>query len=250
MLKYLIILSFFMLGACASQEKIERAQLRQNLGLSYYEQGNYPMALKEFLIAEELNPKDPAIHNNLGLTYFMRERYELAEKHLKKSIDIQPKFTEARNNLARLYIEMKEHEKAEKELAIVLNDLTYTGMERAYMNYGLLYFNQGRFDKSRESFLKSVKIRRDSCSANSFLGRTYFELKNYTKAAEILDGAIGYCQKELFDEPHYYSALTYYRLGKTEKAAARFDEILKLYPQGMYRDKSRAMLEILKGDGK
>jgi type IV pilus assembly protein PilF len=244
--KFLTILVFFALAGCVSPEKQNRAMLHQRIGLSHFEQTNYPMALKEFKIAYELDPENPTVLNNLGLTYFMRDRFDLAEEYVRKAVKMKSEYTDARNNLARILIEQKKYNEAEKELKSVLDDLTYSGQDRAYLNLGLLYFNQGKYEKSREAFLKSVNIQRDSCTANTYLGKAHFELKNYSKAAEILDNAIGYCQKASYDEPHYYSALTYYRLGDTEKSVARFEEIMKLYPDGQYRDKSRAMLDLIK----
>jgi tetratricopeptide (TPR) repeat protein len=246
MLKFLTILSFCFVLGCATAEKKERAQLHLKIGLSHYENRNYPLALQEFLNAEKLDPENPAVLNNLGLTYFMRERYDLAESNIRKAIELAPNFTDARNNLARVLIEKGKYTEAQKELKIVLDDLTYTGQERAYLNLGLSYFNQGEYLQAREAFLKSVNIQRESCTANTYLGRSHFELKNYAKAAEILDNAIGFCSKSAYDEPHYYSALTYYRLGQPEKSMARFEEILRLYPNGQYRDKSRAMLDLIK----
>jgi type IV pilus assembly protein PilF len=250
MLKFITILCFFLLASCASSspDKTDRANLHQRIGLSYYETGNYPLALKEFKTAYELDPKNPAILNNLGLVYFHRERYDLAEQHVRKALAMNSEYTDARNNLARILIELKKYDEAEKELKLVIDDLTYTGIDRGYMNLGLLYFNQGEFQKARESFLKTVGLQKESCTANTYLGKSHFELKNYPKAAEILDNAIGFCQTSAYDEPHYYSALTYYRLGETEKSLARFEEILKLYPNGVFRDKSRAMLDLIKKD--
>lgn len=246
MLKILVILLLFSLTACNTKQKEEQSDLHQRLGLSLYDQGNYPMALREFLVAEELNSKSPIVQNNLGLTYFMRERYELSEKHVRKALSLNPSYTDAKNNLGRILIEEGKYKEAEAILIESLNDLTYSGQDRIYLNLGLVYFNQKIYEKARDMFIKSVSLQRDNCTGHNYLGRSYFELKNYEKAAEVLESAIGYCQKGFFDEPHYYSALTYYRLGQVEKATARFEEIVKLYPQGQYRDKARAMLAILK----
>jgi type IV pilus assembly protein PilF len=246
MLKFLTILFFFCLVSCVTAEKKERAQLHQRIGLSYYEAGNYPLALRELKTAYDLDSDNPVILNNLGLTYFMRERLDLAEEYIRRAIKNQADYTDARNNLARVLIELKKYADAEKELHIVLEDLTYTAQDRAYVNLGLVYFNQRQYTKAREAFLKSVNIQRDSCTANTYLGKSHFELQNYSKAAEVLDNAIGFCQRAFYDEPHYYSALTYYRLGETQKSVARFEEIIKLYPNGQYRDKSRAMLDLIK----
>lgn len=231
---------------CASSEKKEKADLHLRIGLSHYESQNYPMALKEFLEAERLDPDNSLIQNNLGLAYFIRERYEEAEKHVRKALSLNKDYTEARNNLSRILIERGKYTEAEAELQLVLADLTYTGLEKAYVNLGLAQFHQKKFSNAQQSFLKAVQSNRESCIGTTYLGRSYFELKNYQRASEILDQAIGYCHKNFYDEPHYYSALSYYRMGQSAKSVARFEEIIKIYPNGEYREKSRAMLDLIK----
>lgn len=239
---------FSFLIACSSSEKREKAQLHLQIGLSHYENSNYPMALKEFLIAKDLDPKSPLVHNNLGLAYFVRDRIDLAEKHLRIALDLKSNYTDARNNLSRILIEKGNYVEAQKELKLVLADLTYTAADKALVNMGLSYFNQMDYSMAANYFSQSVRQNRENCVANSYLGRCYFELKDYARASQILDQAIGYCQKSSFDEPHYYSALSYYRQGNSSKAISRFQEILKIYPHSEYRDKSRAMLDIIKKD--
>ena len=129
MLKFVAIFILSVLSGCTSKQKIEQSDLHQRLGLSLYEQGNYPLALREFLAAEQLNPNSPVVQNNLGLTYFMRERYELSEKHVRKSLSMNPDYTDARNNLGRILIEEGKYKDAEKELLLALNDLTYSGQD-------------------------------------------------------------------------------------------------------------------------
>src|SRR3954462_12142242 len=102
MLKFITILSFLALVGCVTAEKRETALLHQRIGLSYYDSGNFPLALQEFKTANDLDPKNPAILNNLGLTYFMREHFDLAEEHVKKALAMNSNFTDARNNLARI----------------------------------------------------------------------------------------------------------------------------------------------------
>lgn len=216
------------------------------MGTSQFESGNYPAALVDLLKAEELDPKNPVVHNNLGLTYFMRQRYELAEKQMRKALSLNQTYSECRNNLARVLIEVGRYKEAEKELKIVLDDLTYGSIDKTYINLGLAQFNQKSYPLAKESFLHAMNAARDNCIANAYYGRTLFEMKDYEAAAPALDTAIGFCQRAVYDEPHYYSALTYYRLGQKDKSLARFSEIIKIYPEGKYRDKSKAMLDLIR----
>lgn len=249
MARILLTFSLFIITACAGfggPKDSEKAELYLRMGSTQFENGNYPAALGDLLKAEELDPSNPAVHNNLGLVYFMRQRFDLSEKHLRKAISLNDKYSEARNNLARVLIEENKFKEAEKEVRIVIDDLTYPAIDKAYINLGLIQFNQKKYNEAKDSFLNAINLVRDSCIANTYYGRSFFEMKDYAKAAPALDTAIGFCQRALFDEPHYYSALTYYRIGNKEKSMARFSEIVKLYPEGKYREKSKAMLDMLR----
>jgi TolA-binding protein len=77
-------------------------------------------------------------------------------------------------------------------------------------------------------------------------GRALFELKEYKAASESLDQAVQLCEKSNFDEPHFYSAMSFYKLGNTEQARARFREVQELYPKSMYAQKAKEMLELMR----
>jgi Flp pilus assembly protein TadD len=248
MVKWFMALGVLSLIGCASTatKNKEKAELYMRMGATQIESADYPQALRNMLLAEELDPTNPVIQNNLGLIYFFRERFDLAEKHLIKASTIDPKYSEARNNLSRVYLEEGKYDLAEKEVQIVLNDLTYSNPEKAYINLGLIKFNRKQYPAARVAFGKALKLVPDDCVSSTYYGRTYFEAEDYSQAAEALDKAIGFCQKNLFDEPHYYSALAYYRLGDKSKATARFEELIKFYPSGTYREKARGMLGLIK----
>jgi type IV pilus assembly protein PilF len=248
MYKLFILVSAFFLVSCvsASKENQEKSELYLSMAASHIESGNLPFALRDLLSAEKLTPESAAVQNNLGLVYFLRERYDLAEKHLKKALDLLPTYTEARNNLARVYVEMGRYREAEDNLSTVLSDLTYPSADKAYINLGLSKFNQKQYAAAQKSFEKVIMSQNDHCIANTYRGRCLFELQEYDLATRALDRAVGFCQKELYDEPHYYSALAYYRKGDKSKAIARFEEVIKYYPNGKYRDKAIGMLDLVR----
>ena len=239
------VLLVFVVG-CASSgpTKEDVAMVHFRVGTSHLEKGRYPDALKELLQAETLSPKDALIQNNLGLAYFMRERYELSEQHLRKAIALDPQFTDAKNNLGRVLIERSQYKEARQFLDQVLADLTYPLPAKAYVNYGLSYFREEKYPEARDAFLKAISFDRENCLAQNYYGRSLLELKDSSKAVHALDKATGFCLKVNFDEPIYFSAIAYYRMGDRNKAQSRLETLVQ--KNSPYKEKAETMLEILR----
>jgi Tfp pilus assembly protein PilF len=233
--------------ACSSvsHRDPQRADLHLQIGTGYLSKGLYPQAMQELLHAEEYDPDNPVILNNLGLAYFVRGRLKTAEEKFRKALRFSPKFSEAKNNLGRLLIDAGRTSEALKILHEVENDLTYEYQEKTYSNLGMAYFNLGQFQKAEEYLLKSLEIRRDNCATASFYGRTLYEEKRLEASAQALDQAIEFCRSSRYEEPIFFSAMSYFSLGNKEKSRARIEELLKDYPKSKYYAKAKGMLELL-----
>lgn len=240
----LLLLFVLILPACASStKKSTRAHLHYQVGDSALQEGNYAVAIKEFLAAESYDNKDPFIQNGLGLAYMMRQKYSLAETRFKKSLSLDPRFTEAKNNLARLYIEQNYTDSAIKLLGEVLADLTYPNAPKAHYHMGLAYFKKNNFNEAKLYFLRTIEVERTNCSAQTYYGRTLLELKENGRAANALDKAASFCKSNNFDDPIYYSALAYYRLGDSAKAKERLASLKT--KEGPFKEKARDMYNII-----
>ncbi len=234
----------FCLGGCETLPKNkEAAQLHLQIGTAQLTGGNYPNAMRELMLAEDLDPENEMIENNLGLVYFVREKYEMAEKHLMHALKIKPDFTDALNNLARVHIELGKFDLAIRELTRVLNDLTYQGAEKAWVNLGLAYFQKGDYQVAKNKFSEAIKLNRTHCLAHTLFGRSELELEDFTHASTELDKAIFFCKQDHFDEPHYYSGISYFRQGNREKGIARMEEVLRYYPNGKYAARAKNMID-------
>ncbi len=233
-------------GCATPQKDIETSQLHLRIGTAHLIKGNYPGALKELLQAERLDPRNPVVQNNLGLVYFLREKPDLAANHLKRALELKPSYSDARNNYARALIELGRFDQAIAELQQVLGDLTYEDPAKAWVNLGLAYFRRGDFKAARDKLAEAIKLNRDHCLGQTLYGRSLLELGELPQAAQSLDNAVVICTNAKFDEPYYYSGLTYYKLGRTSSAIARMEEIVKLYPQGRYAKKAESMLKLMK----
>jgi Tfp pilus assembly protein PilF len=240
-------IAFAALASCTTANKDrEEADLRLRLGTGYLQEGNYPLALRELLLAAKLDPRNAMVQNNLGLAYFFRERYELSAEHLQNAISIDPKYSEARNNFARVLIELTRYDQAIRELKVVLDDLTYPDPAKAWVNLGLAYFQKGEYATARDRFATAIQNDRNHCLAHTLYGRSLLELGELQTAASALDNAVVVCRPVRYDEPHYFSGLTYYKLGRASSAIARMEEIVKLYPDGRYAKKAESMLKLMR----
>lgn len=235
------------LGACATPKKArEEAEFHLRIGTSHLIEGAYPQALSELLIAEKLDADNPLVQNNIGLVYFFQQHYGESLQHFDRALKIKPNFMEARNNHARTLIELERYDQAINELKIVIRDLTYPDPAKAWVNMGVAYFRKKDFASARDRFSKAVQIDRNNCLAVNYFGRALYELGKLGDAAQALDNAVVVCKPVKFDEPHYFSGLTYYKLGKTTSAIARMEEVVQLFPHGQYAKKAESMLKLMR----
>lgn len=236
------------LSACAVKraDDEKRAVYHLQIGNAHLSKGRYPEALAEMVAAEKLDSDNPQIKNQLGLTYFLRGRLDLAESSFREALKMNPRYTEARNNLGRTLIELKRYKEAVTELTLATKDMLYTEPEKTHANLGLAYFSMGDYANAEAAFMSSLKLRRKNCIALAYYGRSLYELSSFEKAAESLDQAMDVCKPVKLEDPYYFSALSYVKIGRREQAVARLEEGLVAFPNGQFAAKARSMLELLK----
>ncbi len=242
-----IFILLWIASGCSSQTlDRDAAELHMQIGTGYLAKGIYPQALEELQKAQQLDPDNPAILNNLGLVYFVRGYYAEAEKLIRKALAGHPKYSDARNNLARVLLEQKRFTEAFAELAMVEKDLTYPQLDKMWLNYGIGHYRQGSYVSAKDALLNSLKYNRKNCLANTYYGQTLYALRQYQNAAEALDAAIEFCEATPSNEAYYFGGQSYLRLGQTERALARFEEIMRLNPHGPHGAEVRTLIHQLK----
>ncbi|MGZ6486819.1 MAG: tetratricopeptide repeat protein [Pseudobdellovibrio sp.] len=245
---FVLSLISFGLFSCSTTGKVkkEQAQLRLEMAQGMMRGQNYPGALKELLTALDDDPTNPGIHVALGQVYFARERFELSEKHYLKAISLKPDFTEAKNYLARAYIETGRYTKAEELLKQANADLTYENYYLTLANLGILEFKRGNFEKAVTYFKKSLEKDRENCATQVYLGRSFMEMGDFSASISQLEKSMSFCSQADSDEAHYYSAIAYYRNKQLDKAQARFEELISVFPNGANAEKAQKMLDLIK----
>lgn len=83
-----------------------------NLGVAWYEKGNYEKSIEYSKRALSLNPDYPAALNNLGAAYSRQGKFDMALACYEKAIDLEPDYATAFNNIGVAFYKLGYFEKA------------------------------------------------------------------------------------------------------------------------------------------
>lgn len=245
-MKSLLILLLILNFSCASTDKGKRFSLiHTEVGTGYLRDKKYDLAFRELFTAVELDPKNAIAHNNLALTYVASKKLEEAKTHFLKAIEINSNYTDARTNLGALYLQLKQYNLALEQLENAQKDLTYTEPEKLSANIGAAYFYTDQFVKAEESLKKAILSDRKYCLAHRYYGPTLHHLNLQERAAKAIEHAISLCRNEKYPELFYYGGLTYFKLGDTIKAEAKWKELKSFYPNHEFTEEVRKYEKII-----
>ena len=230
-----------------------------NLGVLYYEMGDYKSAelfwkkvpeIRKKVLGEE-HPEYAHSLNNLGTLYREMGDYKSADHYLKQALEIiknalgesHPDYAASLNNLGTLYREMGDYKSAElfwkKALEIKKKALgeAHPDYAKSLNNLGVLYKTMGDYKSAEPYYKKALEIIKNAlgeshpnyaASLNN-LGILYKEMGDYKSAEPLYKQALEIRKKALGEEhPDYVSTENSYAyfLAKTKREIQGY-EILK-----------------------
>ena len=83
----------------------DQADILFSLGNSYFQAGEYDLALQELLAGLELNPEMPQAYFDLGNTYLRLSQYDNAIESYQKAVALEENFWPATNNIGLINYE-------------------------------------------------------------------------------------------------------------------------------------------------
>ena len=227
----LFISIIFCFTACAStslEVRKKQAAAGRNLGEAYLNQGDYTLALREFLKAKELYDNDKFLYDDLGLAYMAKGRLDLAIKHFQKALAIDPGYAPGKNNLGTAYMKKKDWDRAIKYFKEVAEDLLYATPQFPLSNLGWAYYNKGEYELALKYYQEALEMNSQFLNALRGLGVTYIAMGKGPEAVAVLEIGI---------EHYPQIAHLYFDLGEAytlsrnyEKAFNAFQKVLKLVP--------------------
>ena len=169
----------------------DNVALRRNeLGMKYLEQGDYPKAFRNFSEAIARDPGLVLAYNNIGLLYLEIGDLEQAEYHFAAAIDLEPDFDPAYSNRGLMFIELGEYAAAYDDFAKAIELAPDEPLH--YNNAGVLFLELDKPSIARDYFIPAIELDprnptfyNNRGMAHSELGYDIEAREDFIKAIEL-----------------------------------------------------------------
>jgi protein O-mannosyl-transferase len=193
------------------------ADLRANLGVSFWASHNRDDAMWQWKYALSQNPDGLWALNNLAMAYNEQGKYEEAIPFLRHALDLRPHFSDAHLNYAAALAGLGDPAAAESQYQFAVTDSPLDWY--IHNRFGEFLFNAGRVDEAQAQYQMSVNIVANSEALNK-LGDIAIQRGN-TNRAEL------YFREETGLDPydahaHYELVIIYGNSGRTAEALREY----------------------------
>jgi formylglycine-generating enzyme required for sulfatase activity/tetratricopeptide (TPR) repeat protein len=127
-----------------------------NLGLHYYDQGDYEKALMQFNISIASQPDMGEAYNDRGLAYFAMGDTDNAMADFTKAIELLPDPAVSYSNRGGLNLLLGNSEQALADLDKAIE--LAPRLAKAYQTRGLTYMDQGNYDQAIADFDQAIEL--------------------------------------------------------------------------------------------
>ena len=243
------------LAGCAStgtaKEQAEKnakmAISHLNLGADHLQNGRSALALREFLAASSLDPKNPRIEYALGEAYLARQKPKESEAHFLRALELKSDFHDARLSLSALYIVQGRYPEAIQACDELLNDPTFPAPWRALANRGWAAFKLGHSAEARANLEKAREYSSNYWPAMLSLAVLEASEGHRLEAIGLLEEVIALKPGDrVVSEANYRLAENYIALGKRDRAVAYLSEAVTGAPEGEWARRSEEYLKLLR----
>lgn len=114
-------------------------------------------------------------------------------------------------------------------------------LANAYTNLGNLLYRTGSVEDAKALYEKAIEVDSHQPEAHYNLGFLEFEARRFPSAEAHFTRAVKL--DSTFADAHFNLAITFYRLGKNERAQSQLETYLSLEPNGVWADLARQRLE-------
>jgi type IV pilus assembly protein PilF len=204
--KMLGVLFALMLSACVSQkseggrtdvspsaEKVEtqnRASIRMQLAVGYYQQGLHKVALDEIKQALQSSPDLVDAYSLRALIYMDTGETQLAEDNFLRALKLAPNNSELANNYGWFLCQNGREKQSLQYFEKVIKDLSYPTPAKVLNNAGVCSLRLKDVAGAERYFMQGFREQPDNPSLNVNLAKVFYDQASYEKAKFYIDRVI------------------------------------------------------------
>jgi len=196
-------------------------------GLSYSHQGLIKEALREFLLAARLDPKDPAVRMHLGKTYLSHGLYLKAVEELNTALKLNPSKAYAYYYRGKVYYEQQLFSNAIEDFQSALKILPFEPVFKMGLASALIDMKQFALAADHIEGVLRKKRSRDPLLWDK-LATCYFGMKQYRRAIGVLKMVLKSSPDSV--EVRHHLADVYFENGDYQKAIEMYLYVVGLKP--------------------
>lgn len=147
-------------------------------------------SFKQHLEAATLNPADASAHYNLGLLYYQRGDYEQASKAFQRALEIDPQEADAHYQLGRIAREQGNLNEAIAHFEQVVRLAPNHSQYEIWRETGLVYYAAGQYADALSMLDKFLAERPSDAEARYWRGRTLAQLGHEAEAVEEMQTCV------------------------------------------------------------
>lgn len=229
------------------RDRARKAASHLDIGIGYMNDGRTALALREFLNAERLDPRNARVQYALGEAYFAKGKLEDSERHLNRALELYPDHHDARLSLSALFLLEERYDEAIAQCDILIDDPTFPAPFRALANRGLAQLRLGRRADARRSLELARDYNQDYWPASLSLAILEVEEKHYLEAIALFQETLRVDPgPRVESEVNYRLAEVYISLGKRDRAIGHLSTSVARAPEGEWAEKSQEYLKLLR----
>ena len=160
----------------------KRARLRLDLGVSYYQDGRFPVALDELKQALATDPNFAEAYGMLALVYMALGEKALATASFQKALQLAPTSSDINVNYGWFLCQNGQEKQSLPYFEKALQNPLYNQPAKPLQDAGVCALRSGDKAAAEEYFQRSFRLDPSGPVSSYNLAKLYFDRKEYTRA--------------------------------------------------------------------
>ncbi|GGY77755.1 type IV pilus biogenesis/stability protein PilW [Pseudoduganella plicata] len=160
----------------------KRAQIRMQLAVGYYEQGQLPVALDEIKKAITADPAYAEAWGVRALIYMAMGETALADANFRHALGLAPGNPDIANNYGSFLCQNGRVAESFRYFDTALASRQYASPAKALNNAGNCALKSKDIGTAEKYLLQALQLTPDQPSTNANLARVYYERRDYARA--------------------------------------------------------------------